>query len=39
MKDKKSTDIILTARKSSAGQAWLNRVVNLIDKMLGRKVK
>ena len=39
MKDRKSSNIILKSRESSAGQAWLNRVVNLIDKILGRKIK
>jgi len=38
-KDKKLTQHILEARNSSTGQAWLNRVVNLIDKLLGRKTK
>lgn len=39
LKDKKSTKVILEARKSAPGQAWLNKVVNQIDKKLGRTPK
>jgi hypothetical protein len=39
LKDKKSTEVILKARDSSAGQSWLNRTVNWIDKKLGRTPK